>query len=260
MNSSSNLNPTQDIQSLVSAEEWQTRVDLAACYRLVALNGWDDLIYTHISARVPGDEDHFLMNPLGLMFEEITASSLVKIDLEGNKVMESPYAVNRAGFIIHSAIHEAREDAGCVLHLHTEYGNAVAMLEEGLLPLNQHAVLLWANMAYHEYEGVATRPDEKVRLVENLGDKAVMILRNHGTLTVGKSVAEAYHTMHFLERACKMQILAQSTGRPLHQVTEESIHNVAEGAKRVAKDFTPEMSPWPALVRKLDRIDSGFRD
>src|SRR2546423_11039910 len=180
------------IRDQVSDTEWQARVDLAAAYRLVALYGWDDLIFTHISARVPGSEHHFLLNAYGMMFEEVTASSLVKIDLEGSKVLESPYFINPAGFTIHSAVHAAREDALCVMHLHTDYGIAVSAQKEGLLPLSQQAMFPLSSLAYHDYEGLALDEEEKPRLVSDLGDKKFMILRNHGLLTIGRTVAEAF--------------------------------------------------------------------
>src|ERR1051325_4052934 len=183
---------TSTIREQVSDEEWQTRVDLAAAYRLVALYGWDDLIFTHISARVPGEQHHFLLNPYGMMFEEVTASTLVKIDLDGNKVMDSPYFINPAGFTIHSAVHAAREDALCVMHLHTRYGIAVSAQKEGLLPLSQQAMFALSSLAYHEYEGLALDEDEKPRLVKDLGDKRFMILRNHGLLTLGSTPAETF--------------------------------------------------------------------
>src|SRR5438128_12496102 len=200
----------QDVRERVSKEEWQARVDLAAAYRLVALYGWDDLIFTHISARVPGAGHHFLLNPYGMMFDEVTASSLVKIDLEGNKVVESPYFINPAGFTIHSAVHEAREDALCVMHLHSDYGIAVSAQKEGLLPLSQQAMFALASLAYHDYEGLALDEEEKPRLVADLGNKNYMILRNHGLLTTGRTAAEAFLGMFLLERACEIQILAQS--------------------------------------------------
>src|SRR5437870_282290 len=192
------------VREQVSAEEWQTRVDLAAAYRLVALYGWDDLIFTHISARVPSAEHHFLLNPYGMMFEEVTASSLVKVDLAGNKVMESPYFINPAGFTIHSAVHAAREGALCVMHLHTDYGIAVSAQKEGLLPISQQAMFALASLGYHDYEGLALNEEEKPRLVADLGDKNHLILRNHGLLTVGSTVAEAFLSMFILERACKI--------------------------------------------------------
>src|SRR4030088_2754516 len=197
----------ESIRTLVSPEEWQTRVDLAAAYRLVAHYGWDDLVFTHISARVPGANHHFLINPYGMMFEEITASSLVKVDLEGKIVMPSPYQINPAGFTIHSAVHAAREDALCVMHLHTEFGIAVSAQKAGLLPLSQQSLFALASLAYHDYEGVALDEEEKPRLVADLGNKVFMILRNHGLLTVGKTPAEAFLSMYILERACRIQIL-----------------------------------------------------
>src|SRR6266849_3394024 len=188
------------VRDQVSAEEWQARVDLAAAYRLVAFYGWDDLLFTHISARVPGSEHHFLLNPYGMMFDEVTASSLVKIDLDGNKVMDSPYQINPAGFTIHGAVHAAREDALCVMHLHTDYGIAVSAQKHGLLPISQQALFPLSSLAYHEYEGLALNEEEKPRLIEDLGNKNYMILRNHGLLTIGRSVAEAFLSMFILER------------------------------------------------------------
>src|SRR5216683_4583797 len=184
------------IRDQISEPEWQTRVDLAAAYRLVALYGWDDLIFTHISARVPGTEHHFLLNPYGMMFEEVTASSLVKVDLAGNKVMESPYFINPAGFTIHSAVHAAREDVLCVMHLHTDYGIAVSAQKDGLLPISQQAMLARASLAYHDYEGLALNEDEKPRLVKDLGDKNFLMLRNHGLLTAAASIADAFVFMY----------------------------------------------------------------
>src|SRR2546429_5032730 len=211
----------------VSTEEWQARVDLAAAYRLVALYGWDDLIFTHISSRVPGPEHHFLLNPYGMMFDEVTASSLVKIDLEGNKVLDSPYFINPAGFTIHSAVHAAREDALCVMHLHTDYGIAVSAQQSGLLPISQQAMFALSSLAYHDYEGLALDEEEKPRLVADLGDKKFMILRNHGLLTLGGTAAEAFLGMFLLERACKIQILAQSGGGELAKIQSDIIDRVA---------------------------------
>ncbi|HKE59028.1 MAG TPA: class II aldolase/adducin family protein, partial [Pyrinomonadaceae bacterium] len=195
------------VRDLVTAEEWKVRVDLAAAYRLVALYGWDDLVFTHISARVPGPEHHFLINPYGMMFEEITASSLVKVDLEGKIVMESEYQINPAGFTIHSAVHAAREDALCVVHLHTDCGIAVSAQENGLLPISQQSLFALASLAYHNYEGLALNDEEKPRLVQDLGNKTSLILRNHGLLTVGRTVADAFLSMFLLERACRIQIM-----------------------------------------------------
>jgi ribulose-5-phosphate 4-epimerase/fuculose-1-phosphate aldolase len=201
-----------DVRSTVDAAEWQRRVDLAACYRLVAMFGWDDLIFTHISARVPGPEHHFLINPYGMMFSEITASSLVKVDLHGRKVLDSPYDINPAGFVIHSAVHEARDDASCVLHVHSVNGVAISAQEDGVLPLSQHSIFVLSSLAYHDYEGVALEDDEKPRLVRDLGDKRFLMLRNHGLLTVGRSVAEAFVAMYFFETSCMIQVRAQGGG------------------------------------------------
>src|SRR5438309_7848669 len=211
---------TITIPGQVSDAEWQARIDLAAAYRLVARYGWDDLIFTHISARVPGGEHHFLLNPYGMMFDEVTASSLVKVDLDGNKVMDSPYQVNPAGFTIHSAVHAARADALCVMHLHTDYGIAVSAQKDGLLPISQQSMFPLASLAYHGYEGLALNEEEKPRLVADLGSSNSMILRNHGLLTIGSSVAEAFLSMYVLERACKIQILAQSGGAELLPVPD----------------------------------------
>ncbi|MGH6911353.1 MAG: class II aldolase/adducin family protein, partial [Phenylobacterium sp.] len=201
------------LKGKVSAEEWQARVDLAALYRLVALYGWDDLIYTHISARIPGPEHHFLINPYGMLFEEITASSLVKIDLDGNILQETPYFINPAGFTIHSAIHAAREDAKYVMHLHSDQGVAVAAQKDGLLPLSQHALIVLPMLAYHDYEGIALDLGERERLVKDLGTKQVMMLWNHGTLAVGETAGQCWLGIYNLERACEIQVLASSQGR-----------------------------------------------
>jgi len=252
-----------DVKSTVSAEEWRIRTDLAAAYRLVAMYGWDDLVFTHISARIPGPEHHFLINPYGLLFEEITASSLVKVGLDGQKVMDSPYPVNPAGFTIHSAVHEVREDAGCVMHLHTPDGTAVATLSEGLLPLNQTAQLVLADLAYHDYEGVALDHDERPRLQRDLGDKGTMLLRNHGTLTVGPTVGQAFTRMYFLERACTMQVRTLCSraggGGDLYPTAEP----VIEKNKNIGRNGlgqVADMLVWPALLRKLDRQSPGYRD
>src|SRR5262249_35056721 len=198
------------VRSQVSDAEWEQRVDLAACYRLVSLYHWDDLIFTHISARVPGPEHHFLLNPYGMLFEEVTASSLVKVDLAGNKVMDSPYFINPAGFTIHSAVHAARQDALCVMHLHPSHGIAVSAQKPGVLPLSQQSLFALASLAYHDYEGVALDEEERPRLVADLGNKIFMILRNHGLLTVGNTPADAFLAMFILQRACEIQVLAQS--------------------------------------------------
>ena len=249
---------TSTIRDQVSAEEWQVRVDLAAAYRLVALYGWDDLIFTHISARVPGGDHHFLLNPYGMMFAEVTASSLVKVDLAGNKISESPYFVNPAGFTIHSAVHAARADALCVMHLHTDYGIAVSAQKEGLLPISQQAMLALASLAYHDYEGLALNEDEKPRLVSDLGDKSHMILRNHGLLTVGRTAAEAFLGMFLLERACKIQILAQAGGE-LVKIPDPVVRLVQSQVKAVTVGQGAALT-WPGLLRKLDRLDPSYRE
>ncbi|HEY2975095.1 MAG TPA: class II aldolase/adducin family protein [Pyrinomonadaceae bacterium] len=247
------------VKKLVPEQEWNARVNLAAAYRLVAHYGWDDLIFTHLSARVPGPEHHFLINPYGMMFEEITASSLVKINLQGEIVTPSPYFINPAGFTIHSAVHAAREDALCVIHLHTDFGIAVSAQTNGLLPVSQQALFSLTSLAYHEYEGLALNEDEKSRLVSDLGDKTNMILRNHGLLTVGKTAAEAFLSMYILERACRIQILAQSGGGTLLPVSESILENVAAQLGAVTVGQGAQLT-WPGLLRKLDRIDPSYRD
>jgi ribulose-5-phosphate 4-epimerase/fuculose-1-phosphate aldolase len=249
----------ESVRGRVSADEWQVRVDLAACYRLVALNGWDDLVFTHITARVPGPEHHFLINPYGMLFEEVTASSLVKVDLTGNKVMPVAYDINPAGFTIHSAVHAAREDAVCVIHLHTGAGVAVSAQKDGLLPISQNALFPLAALAYHAYEGVALREDEKARLVSDLGSRNFMILRNHGTLTVGASVADAFLYMFVLERACRIQLLAQSGCSELLRVPQPIVDGITAAAAQVTRGLGGQLA-WPGLLRKLDRIDQTFRD
>jgi ribulose-5-phosphate 4-epimerase/fuculose-1-phosphate aldolase len=246
------------VRATVTESEWEQRVALAACYRLVALYGWDDLVFTHISARVPGPEHHFLINPYGWLFDEITASSLVKVDLAGHKVDASPHAVNPAGFTIHSAIHAAREDAHCVLHVHSVNGVGVSAQRDGLLPLSQHAMFALASLAYHDYEGVALNDDEKPRLVRDLGDKRSLVLRNHGLLTVGRTVAEAFVAMYFLEAACMMQVRAQSGGGALNRIGRAIVDGAEEQWQRVTHGAGGGLA-WPALVRKLDRVDPSYR-
>lgn len=247
------------IHSQVSTEEWELRVNLAACYRLVALYGWDDLVFTHISARVPGPEDHFLINAYGLLFEEMTASSLVKIDLDGNKVLDTEYDINPAGFTIHSAVHAARHDAGCVLHTHTKAGVALSTLAEGLQPISQISLFPYSTLAYHDYEGIALNEDEKPRLVADLGDKRALILRNHGLLTVGETVADAFLMMYALESACQVQLMAQSAGSDLVSVPKPIVEGIKAQVDQVTKGLGGELA-WPGLLRKLDRIDASFRD
>jgi ribulose-5-phosphate 4-epimerase/fuculose-1-phosphate aldolase len=246
------------LQGKVSEEEWKVRVDLAAAYRLVAYYGWDDLIFTHLSARLPGPEHHFLLNPYNLMFEEVTASSLVKVDLNGIPVEPTPFITNPAGFTIHSAIHMAREDAQAVIHLHTPHGQAVSAHGEGLLPLTQTAMLIRDEVAYHDYEGVAVDLEERERIVADLGPKCAMLLRNHGTLAVGETVGEAFIRIYFLERACQAQILALSAG-------EGNLNNPPQGAPQVAAQqgkvglkLAASALAWPALLRKAHRLDPAF--
>jgi ribulose-5-phosphate 4-epimerase/fuculose-1-phosphate aldolase len=246
----------KSLQSRVTAAEWRTRVDLAACYRLVAHYGWDDLIFTHISARVPGPETHFLINPYGMMFDEITASSLVKIDLRGRKVTDSTYDINPAGFTIHSAVHEARHDAHCVLHLHTTAGVAVSAQKDGLLPISQQALFPLSALSYHAYEGVALNPGEKPRLVADLGANNFMILRNHGLLTCGETVAEAFLNMYVLQRACEVQVTAQG-GQSLVSIPQPILAGIQAASKTVTRGAGAQLA-WPGLLRKMDRLDPEY--
>ncbi|MEF8754910.1 MAG: class II aldolase/adducin family protein [Accumulibacter sp.] len=244
------------LRSRCSDAEWQQRVDLAACYRLVALFGWDDLIFTHISARVPGPEHHFLINPYGFMFDEITASSLVKVDVHGNKLDDTPHEINPAGFTIHSAVHAARDDAICVLHLHSVNGVAVSAQEAGVLPLSQHSIFVLSSLAYHDYEGVALVDDEKPRLVRDLGDRRFLMLRNHGLLTVGRSVAEAFVAMYFFETTCRMQVGAMSRGQPLRYIAQPIIDGAQAQWEQVTRGAGGGLA-WPALLRRLARTNPG---
>ena len=242
----------------MNASEWQQRVDLAACYRLVAMYGWDDLIFTHISARVPGPEHHFLINPYGMLFEEITASSLVKIDLNGAKVEESPYDVNPAGFTIHSAIHASREDAQCVLHVHSQNGVAVSAQNEGLLPVSQQSMFVLASLGYHDYEGVALNDDEKPRLVRDLGENNFLMLRNHGLLTVAETIPDAFLFMYLFQSACSIQLRAQGGGKELIRIDPRILAGAKAQAKQVLKGAGGALA-WPALLRKLERADPSYR-
>jgi ribulose-5-phosphate 4-epimerase/fuculose-1-phosphate aldolase len=246
------------LRDQVSEAEWNARVDLAACYRLVARNGWDDLIYTHISARVPDEGHAYLINPLELHFHEITASSLVKVDPEGNTLSQTPYSTNPAGLVIHGAVHGAREDAGCVIHLHTVAGTAVATQKDGLLPITQAALLFYDNIAYHDYEGLAVDDAERDRLVADFGNKTAMMLRNHGTMVAAPTISKAYTSMYFLERACQMQIAAQAGGAELNMPSPESQKQVRRAsAEAFSRSGTME---WPGLLRLLDHEDPSFRD
>lgn len=250
---------TLDVRNSVSAEEWRARVDLAAMYRLVALYGWDDMIFTHISHRIPGPDHHFLINPYGMFFEEITASSLVKVDLDGNVVQDTDFIINPAGFTIHSAVHAARDDAHVVMHLHTDDGVAVSAQSEGLLPLSQTSMLVRHDLAYHDYEGVALNHDERERIVADIGTKNNLMLRNHGTLTVGGSAAECFLRMFFLERACTMQVRALSAGRENVIMPGQDVQEVVqsqsnpEGTRTLANRLA-----WPGLLRRLDRELPGY--
>ena len=241
----------------MSAEERQMRVDLAACYRLVAHYDMDDLFATHISARVPGKEEHFLLNPYGVLFEQITASDLVKVDLEGNIVQDTPYSINPAGFVIHSAVHAARPDAKCVLHTHTVAGMAVASLEEGLLPLTQKSMRFYNRIGYHDYEGVADDLDERSRLVASLGKYNALILRNHGLLTCGPTVARAFFLMKNLEKSCMTQLAATASGGKLIQLSPNLMEHAAGQFESGADG---RANGWPALLKMLDGMDPSYRN
>ena len=246
------------VKAQVSAEEWQLRCDLAACYRLVAHYGWSDLVFTHISARVPGPEHHFLINPYGLMFDEITASSLVKVDKDCNKLIDSPFPVNPAGFVIHSAVHEARDDVQCVLHTHTRAGVAVSAQAGGILPISQQSTFVLAALGYHDYQGVAFRPEEKPSLQADLGLNTFLMLRNHGLLTVGKTIADAFLNMYVFESTCQIQVSAQAGGK-LVEVDPRIVAGTAQ-AMRVQTGGMGGAFAWPALMRMLDRKDPGYKE
>lgn len=251
--------PCPSLRDQVSKQEWDLRVDLAACYRLVALYGWDDLVFTHISARIPGPDHHFLINPYGWMFEEMTASCLVKIDLHGRKVMDSSHVVNPAGFTIHSAIHAARQDVVCIMHTHSINGVAVSAQKEGLRPLSQTAIIAGDSLAYHDYEGIALYEEEKPRLVADLGSKTSMMLRNHGLLTLGGNCADVFMRMYFLEAACMIQVRALGGGGELHPVPQKVLDNIDEQVRVVTLGQFGSLA-WPGLLRKLDRRNPGYRD
>jgi ribulose-5-phosphate 4-epimerase/fuculose-1-phosphate aldolase len=247
------------VKEVVSEEEWQLRCDLAACYRLAAAYGWSDLVFTHISARMPGAAHHhsFLINPYGLMFDEITASSLVVVDRHGNKLRDSPFPVNPAGFVIHSAIHSARHDAQCVLHTHTRAGVAVSAQAAGVLPISQQSTFVLNSIAYHDYEGVALRDEERPRLQADLGDATCLVLRNHGLLTVGKSIPDAFLAMYLFESTCQIQLAAQA-GAPLTLIGRDVIDGVG-ASMRTQTAGQGGAFVWPALLRKLERMDPGYR-
>lgn len=245
------------LQNEVSPEEWQLRVDLAAAYRLVAMYGWSDLVFTHISARIPGPEHHFLINPYGLMFDEITASSLVKIDQNCNKLSESPFPVNPAGFTIHSCVHQVREDAACIIHTHSRAGVAVSAQKAGVLPISQQSTFVLASLGYHDYEGVALREDEQPRLQADLGSNQFLMLRNHGLLTTGKSVADAFLAMYIFESACKIQVDAQAGGE-LVMIHPQILQGLAAVMKQATAGMGAELV-WPALIRKLNKTDTSYQ-
>ncbi len=245
------------VKASVSPEEWQTRVDLAACYRAVAMMGWDDLVFTHITAKIPGDGHNFLINPYGLMFEEITASSLVKIDLHGNKLDGNPHPINPAGFVIHSAVHAARANAQCVLHTHSLNGVAVSAQKGGVLPISQQSIFILASLAYHGYEGVALMDDEKPRLVADLGSKNYLMLRNHGLLTVAPTIADAFQQMYFFEATCTIQVRAQAGGGELLMIPQAIIDQAQAQAKQATKGKGGMIS-WPGMLRRLDRRFPGY--
>lgn len=245
------------LKGKVTEAEWQARVDLACAYRMVAHHGWDDLVFTHISARVPGEEGHFLINPYGLLFEEVTASNLVKVNMHCEKVLESPFDVNPAGFTIHSAIHDVRHDAHCVMHTHTVAGVAVSVQKDGLQALSQTALFPLMGLAYHDYEGVALRDDEKPRLQADLGNNMCMILRNHGLLTCGASVADAFLNMFVLQKACEIQLAAQSTNQALTSVPAPILAGMKAASDAVLRGLGGQIA-WPALMRKAHRLDPSF--
>jgi ribulose-5-phosphate 4-epimerase/fuculose-1-phosphate aldolase len=246
------------LRDLVSPQEWETRVDLAACYRLVAHFGWSDLVFTHISARIPGVDAQFLINPYGMMFDEVTASSLVKIDQSGNKLDNSPFPVNPAGFLIHSAVHSARHDVHCVLHVHSLNGVAVSAQKEGVLPLSQQAMFVLSSIAYHQYEGVALHDEEKARLITDLGSKSFFMLRNHGLLTVGQTIADAFLAMYIFEAACTIQVRALAGNKELVSIDSALIRTAQEQSRVVTGSLGGRLA-WPGLLRKLDRIDDSYK-
>ncbi|WP_420600807.1 class II aldolase/adducin family protein [Neptuniibacter sp.] len=251
--------PKLDLKNNVSSEEWKIRVDLAACYRLVEDQGWGDLIYTHISAKVPGTE-HYLVNAFGLSFDEVTASNLVKVDLQGNILDDTPFEINPAGFTIHSAVHEARDDAHCVIHLHTNATIAVSTLKEGLLPLSQYSCFSLSSLGIHGYEGLAVNPQEKARLQEDMSDNNHLLLPNHGALTVGPTVGDAFMRMYDLQRACEIQLLIQSTGQEAIPVAPDIVEGIFRQAKVVHSGSTGGQKSWPAMLRKAFRLDPGFAE
>lgn len=248
------------LRGRVSDEEWQLRVDLAAAYRAMALFGWDDLAFTHITARVPGTTDQFLINPYGMYFDEITASCLLRIDMDGRKLDDSPFPVNPTGFTIHGAVHATRHDAGCVLHAHTPDIGALAALRDGVLPISQYAMYVVGNIGYHEYEGVAQRAEERARIVSDLGPHRYLLMRNHGLLTLGPTVADAFVATYLFSAVCRMQLAAMATGAPLVTIRDEVMSDVADQVRDVTHGMGVGQLNWPGLLRRLDRLDPSFRD
>lgn len=245
------------LKGKVSDAEWKTRVDLAACYRLVADMGWGDLIYTHISAKVP-DTEYYLVNAFGLTFDEVTASNLVKVDLQGNIQDGTPYTINPAGFTIHSAIHEARSDAKCIVHLHTKATITVASLKGGLQPWSQYSLFSLPSLSYHDYEGLAVNDDERVRLQQNLGDTNHMLLPNHGGLTLGTTVGDAFMRFYDLQRACEIQVELMNSGREVIPVPQSIVDGIYDQASKVHSGQTGGQKAWPAMLRKVWKMDPGF--
>ena len=246
-------------QEKTADAEWEARVELAACYRIFDMLGWTEMIFNHITLRVPGPERHFLINPYGLWYREVTASNLVKIDLDGNLIGPSEWSVNRAGFVIHSAIHAAREDAHCIMHTHTTAGLAIACQRDGLLPDNFYSALTHGHVAYHDFEGVTVRDDEKPRLVRSLGDKSYLILRNHGLLVCGRTVQEALLRMWTIERACQIQHAAQATGQPLIALPAEVLERTSKMPRQLEPGDPTDRKLFTALLRRVDAIDQSYR-
>ncbi|MGF1740465.1 class II aldolase/adducin family protein [Vibrio profundum] len=250
--------PRLDLRHQVSEQEWQTRVELAAAYRLLVIQGWDDLIHTHISARIPGTED-LLINAFGLAFEEVTPSNLVKIDIDGNIIdPDCPFVINPAGFTIHSAVHHARPEDQCALHVHTNETIAVASLEQGLQPLSQYSMFALASLAYHDYEGLAVNPEEKLRLQDNLGDKNFLLLRNHGALTMGRTIGDAFMHMYDLTRACQVQLQIQATGQQAILADQSIVDGIKAQANIVHTGLTGGQTAWPAMMRRVKRQYPDF--
>jgi ribulose-5-phosphate 4-epimerase/fuculose-1-phosphate aldolase len=256
-----NLARKPTVREQVSAEEWGLRVELAACYRIAAALGWEDSIYTHFSVRIPGPERHYLLNPLGYLFDEVTASSLVKVDVDGNIILDATgLGINPAGWVIHGAVHEARDDAHCVIHTHTISGVAVSILKDGLMPISQQALTIIHDLAYHDYEGIALDADEKTRLVGHLAAKNYLMLRNHGLLTTGSTVGAAFTRMYALSRTCEIQAQALAGGRPLQPIAPEVIERVAQQAGNGKMMTRNAALTWSAMMRRQDRRDQSYRE